>query len=133
MTGVGLAAILAGRYASGRNWPRIGVPAEVAAQEVGPVRTLMTVEVPTEAGSQAIKDGRMNKVLESLLNDIRPEAVYFALRSGHRGMYIVFDLDDVARLPQIAEPLFMEFQAKVEFAPVMNREDLATGLGRLGV
>jgi hypothetical protein len=96
------------------------------------VRTLMTVEVPTEPGSQAIKDGRMSKVLESVLSDLQPEAVYFATRSGHRGMYVVFDLDDAARMPQIAEPLFMELQANVDFAPVMNREDLTVGLGRIG-
>ena len=48
-------------------------------------------------------------------------------------MFVVFDLDDAARMPQIAEPLFMELQANVDFAPVMNREDLTVGLGRLGV
>lgn len=96
------------------------------------MRTLMTVEVPTEPGSQAIKDGRMSKVLESVLSDLQPEAVYFVTRSGHRGMFVVFDLDDVARMPQIAEPLFMELQANVDFAPVMNREELAVGLGRIG-
>lgn len=97
------------------------------------MRTLMTVEVPTEPGSQAIKDGRMSKVVESVLSTLQPEAAYFTTRSGHRTMLVVFDLDDAARMPQIAEPLFMELQANVDFAPVMNREDLTVGLGRLGV
>jgi hypothetical protein len=108
------------------------VPAEVTVQEVSAVRTLMTVEVPTEPGSQAIKDGRMSKVLESVLSNLQSEAAYFTTRSGHRAMLVVFDLDDAARMPQIAEPLFMELQAKVDFAPVMNREDLTVGLGRIG-
>jgi hypothetical protein len=108
------------------------VPAEATAQEVSAVRTLMTIEVPTEPGSQAVKDGRMTKVLGSVLSDLQPEAAYFTTRSGHRTMLVVFDLDDVARMPQIAEPLFMELQANVDFAPVMNREDLAVGLSRIG-
>lgn len=95
------------------------------------MRVLMTVEIPTEQGNTAIKDGRLPKVMDSLLSEIQPETAYFGTRSGNRSAFIVFDLDDVSRIPVIAEPLFMELGAKVDFIPVMNQQDLATGLGNL--
>jgi hypothetical protein len=95
------------------------------------MRVLMTVEIPTEPGNLAIKDGRLGKVIESVFSDINPEAVYFTTRSGNRTAYIVFDLEDASRLPVVAEPFFTELGAKVDLTPVMNREDLAAGLSNL--
>ncbi len=41
---------------------------------------------------------------------------------------IVFDMADPAQIPQIAEPLFMNVDAAVEFTPVMNGDDLKRAL-----
>lgn len=50
--------------------------------------------------------------------------------NGRRTGYVVFDLDDPARIPVIAEPLFQRVGATVEFIPVMNTEDLQRGLAQ---
>lgn len=42
-----------------------------------------------------------------------------------------FDLDDSARIPVIAEPLFQQLGATVEFIPVMNAEELQRGLAEI--
>jgi hypothetical protein len=97
------------------------------------MRFLMTIDIPTEHGNAAIKNGSLPKVIESVLNDIHPEAAYFGPRAGNRAAFVVFDLDDVSLIPSIAEPLFIELGAKVEMIPVMNQDDLATGLGRIHV
>jgi hypothetical protein len=43
----------------------------------------------------------------------------------------VFDLKDPSEIPSIAEPFFLNFNAKVAFCPVMNAEDLQKGLAAL--
>ena len=41
-----------------------------------------------------------------------------------------FDLADPSDIPPIAEPLFQELNATVEFFPAMNGDDLGAGLGK---
>lgn len=40
----------------------------------------------------------------------------------------VLDMADPSQIPQIAEPLFLNVDAAVEFAPAMNAEDLKKAL-----
>jgi hypothetical protein len=95
------------------------------------MRMLMTVQMDTEATNHSIQDGTMAKQMESTLSQIHPEAAYFTAHEGYRTAYIVFDLEDTAQIPQIAEPLFAGMNAKIELSPAMNADDLKTGLGRL--
>jgi hypothetical protein len=95
------------------------------------MRTLMTVHVPVAAGNAAIKDGRMPKLIEQVMADLRPEATYFTADRGVRTMYLVFDLDDPAKIPPTGEPFFTELEAEVSYVPVMNGEDLQRGLAQL--
>lgn len=41
---------------------------------------------------------------------------------------MVFDMKDPSEMPVIAEPFFTELNAKVDFCPVMNADDLQKGL-----
>lgn len=94
------------------------------------MRVLMKAEFDTEAGNQAIKDGRLPKVLSATLERLKPEAAYFTAIGGQRGAYIVFDLNDLSDIPMIAEPLFLEMGAKIEITPVMNADDVQSGLSK---
>ena len=96
------------------------------------MRTIMRMTIPVEAGNDSIAEGSMQKTLESLLTELKPEAAYFFTQNGERGGFIVFDLKDTSQIPAIAEPLFRSFKAKLEFHPAMNVEDLKKGLSELG-
>ena len=50
---------------------------------------------------------------------------------GERAGMIVFDMADTTQISQIAEPLFMNVDAAVEFLPVMNADDLKEALGKV--
>jgi hypothetical protein len=95
------------------------------------MRTLMTVEMDTEAGNRGIKEGSLPKLMESLLDQLHPEAAYFTTHDGKRTAYVVFDLQDAAQMVQIAEPLYAGLNAKIDWSPAMNPQDLRDGLGRL--
>jgi len=84
--------------------------------------------VPVERGNEAIKDGSLAQTLESLMEELKPEAAYFWPEAGERGGMMVFDMTDPSQIPQIAEPLFLNVDAAVEFAPVMNADDLKKAL-----
>jgi hypothetical protein len=80
-----------------------------------------------------VKDGSIGQKMEQVMGDIKPEAVYFTERDGKRGGTMIVDVADPSKIPAIAEPLFLAFDAAVSFHPVMTPDDLAkAGLDQLG-
>jgi hypothetical protein len=92
------------------------------------MRTLLKVTIPVEHGNSTIENGTLPKTVESILNELKPEAAYFTTNEGKRSALIVFDLKDPSQIPIVAEPWFIAFNAQVEFEPVMNQEDLKKAL-----
>ncbi len=92
------------------------------------MRMMLRWTVPVERGNEAIKDGSLARTLESLMEELKPEAAYFWPEAGERGGMMVFDMTDPSQIPEIAEPLFLNVDAAVEFAPVMNADDLKKAL-----
>ena len=88
------------------------------------MRCLVKVSIPVERGNAAIADGSLPRTIESILNEVKPEAAYFAEENGKRTGFIVIDLKDPSQIPAVAEPWFLAFNAQVEFHPAMNLEDL---------
>ena len=95
------------------------------------MRMMMRITIPVEEGNKAIKDGSLPQILQSVLQDLKPEAAYFAPIDGLRSGFVFFDLKDSSDLPRITEPLFQGFNATVEFTPAMNVDDLKAGLGKV--
>jgi hypothetical protein len=58
---------------------------------------------------------------------VKAEAAYFTTICGHRGGYVIVNMDDASQIPAIAEPFFMALKAEIEFYPVMTPEDLGKG------
>ncbi len=95
------------------------------------MRMMLRWTVPVERGNQTIKDGSLARTLETLFQELRPEAAYFWPENGERAGMMVFDMADPTQIPQIAEPLFLNLEAAVEFVPVMNADDLRTALEKV--
>ena len=87
--------------------------------------------VPVERGNQTIKYGLLAQTIESLIEELKPEAAYFWPETGERAGMMVFEMADPTQIPQIAEPLFLNLDAAVEFVPVMNADDLKTALEKV--
>ena len=84
-----------------------------------------------EAANQALMNGSFQKTIQPVIEHLKPEATYFTTEHGKRTAYIFFDLADPSRIPSIAEPFFQLLKAEIDFRPVMNSEDLSSGLTRL--
>lgn len=96
------------------------------------MRVLMTVQMDTAKASQAIVDKSLAKLVESTLDRVEPEAVYFGAKDGMRTAFIVFDLEDASGIPAVAEPFFQHLGAKIDLIPVMDFRDVQAGLAKLG-
>ena len=97
------------------------------------MRMLMFARMPHAAFNAAVRDGSAGQKLNRILEATHPEAVYFTELGGHRSAVMVVDVADPSKIPALAEPWFLTFEADVEIRPVMTGEDLArAGLDALG-
>ena len=97
------------------------------------MRILLNVKIPHQQFNAAVKDGTAGEKLGQILEAIKPEATYFTEQNGHCGAVLIVDLPDPSRIPALAEPWFLTFNADVEFRVVMTPEDLKrAGLDELG-
>ena len=95
------------------------------------MRMMLRWTVPVEKGNEMVSDGSMGTVIESLMERLQPEAAYFFAEGGERSGMAFFDMKDTSEIPGIAEILFQDSDAAVEFVPVMNADDLKKGLSSL--
>jgi hypothetical protein len=72
------------------------------------------------------------KILKSILAKSNPKLVIFFEADGNRVCAFVVNMDSVDMIPTIAEPLFQEMGANVEFHPVMSFDDLKKAIQHMG-
>ena len=87
------------------------------------MRMLLKASIPTEAGNAGIRNGSMMEKMGSILEDAKPEAVYFFIENGRRTCLIIFDMNEQTQLPAVVEPWFLSMGADITVVPVMNGED----------
>lgn len=85
---------------------------------------MIKASMSVEKGNARIKDGTMPTIIQSILEEQKPEAVYFIADNGNRTAYVFADIQDPSELPRFAEPWFLAFDAHAEFHPAMTAEDL---------
>jgi hypothetical protein len=88
------------------------------------MRFLVKVNIPVEAGNRAAKAGKLGTTIQSILADLKPEAVYFTDDNGQRTAFLFLEMQDASQIPAIAEPWFLAFNASLEIHPVMVPDDL---------
>jgi hypothetical protein len=94
------------------------------------MRTLMRVKIPTAAGNEAIRNGSLPEIVGKALAAVNAEAAYFTAEDGMRTALIFFDMADSSEIPSAAEPFFMDLDAQISFEPVMNVDEMRTGVGK---
>ncbi len=97
------------------------------------MRMLLHVKLPHEPFNTAVRDGSAGPKMRRILQDQKPEAIYFTEYEGRRGGILIINVDDPSKVPAFSEPWFLTFNADCEFHIVMSPEDLAkAGLDELG-
>ena len=92
------------------------------------MRIMIKFRVPVDAGNSAIRSGKVEKVFQQILEELKPEAAYFFPEGGERAGLFVVDMQESAQVAEIAERFFFGLHASIEMVPVMAAEDLQKGL-----
>ena len=97
------------------------------------MKVLVHAKLPHQPFNAAVKDGSAGAKLNKILEATKPESVYFTEFGGHRTAVMIFDMADASKIPALAEPWFLTFEADVEFRIVMTPDDLKkAGLDGIG-
>lgn len=95
------------------------------------MRVLLKASLNTEKANDVIRSGKMPQLMQEAVANIQPEAAYFTLDHGVRTVYMVLDMEDSSQMPALGEPFLLDLDAEIDVTPVMNAEDLQTGLSQL--
>jgi len=97
------------------------------------MRLLMNVSFPHEPFNTLVKEGTAGRIIQTILDDLKPESIYFTEQNGRRGAVAIISINDSSQIPTYAEPFFLSFNADCEFRIAMAPEELdRAGLGALG-
>ena len=97
------------------------------------MRMILDITIPHEPFNSLIRKGEAGKKLGQILDALKPEAIYFSEHDGKRGAIAVVDMADPSKIPALAEPWFLTFNADVRFRVAMTPEDLKkAGLDAIG-
>jgi hypothetical protein len=97
------------------------------------MRMLLNITICPEEFNKAVRDGSVGQKVRRILEDTKPEAVYFTEQAGKRSAIMIVEVADPSRVPSLSEPWFLTFKADVAFHIVMTPEDLQkAGLEELG-
>jgi hypothetical protein len=91
------------------------------------MRMLMKVSLPAERANAAIQAGSFANTIQAILEEQRPEAVYFTEMNGQRTGLIFVNLEETSDVIRFAEPWWQAFGGSVEWHPAMVPADLGTG------
>ena len=89
------------------------------------MKFMVTASWTVAAGNAAARAGTMGETIQSILDDIKPEAVYFAAEGGMRTTIMVVDMTEASEIPAVAEPFCLAFDASFDIKPLLEPEDLA--------
>jgi hypothetical protein len=89
------------------------------------MKMLINVIFPIEPFNSMVRNGTAGDIIGRIIDDIKPESIYFTEQEGCRGAVMVVEIPDASGVPAIAEPWFLNFEAHCEFRIAMTPDDLA--------
>ncbi|CAM3602071.1 hypothetical protein FSS13T_21210 [Flavobacterium saliperosum S13] len=88
------------------------------------MKMLVTIILPIEPFNSMVRNGKAGDILMRVMEDIKPESIYFTDIEGCRAAIMIVEVTDPSSIPSIAEPWFLNFEASCEFKMLMAPEDI---------
>jgi hypothetical protein len=88
------------------------------------MRIMFKISLPVETFNQLAREGTVGQKIGMILEETKPESIYFTGNQYGRGAIAVFDLQDGSDIPRVAEPWFLIFNAEIEYGPAITPEEL---------
>jgi len=94
---------------------------------------LFEISLPHDEFNEAVENGSVGDKLQRILNDTKPEAIYFTNIDKQRGAIAIMDVKKASDIPSLCEPWFLTFNADIDVKICMTPKDLGSaGLDELG-
>ncbi|MBK3519564.1 panthothenate synthetase [Carboxylicivirga marina] len=88
------------------------------------MKMIVSVTLPVEPFNSLQREGKVGELMGRIMEDIKPESVYFTENAGCRAALMVVEVADASMVPKIAEPWYLNFEADCEFRLAMSMDDL---------
>ena len=85
---------------------------------------MITCRIAVEKANELTRAGRLHSTIQSIMEELKPEAAYFSDIEGARVGYIVVSMDDASQIFSIVEPLYLRLGAAIQVHRVMTTEEL---------
>jgi hypothetical protein len=79
------------------------------------MRFAMHVSLPVQRFNQAVRDGTAGQKLRQILDDAKPDAVYFFAKERKRGGFLIINMSDTSEILRFAEPWFLTSMQRWDF------------------
>lgn len=97
------------------------------------MKMLMSIKFPHEPFNTLVRNGTVGEIIDKIVQELRPESIYFTEHDGTRGAIALFEVENSSRIPYFCEPFFLNFNADCQIRIAMSPEDLRNaGLNELG-
>ena len=97
------------------------------------MKMLVNIAFPIEPFNSMVRSGTAGDIIGQVLEDVKPESIFFTEQNGKRGAVMVVEVLDASSIPSIVEPWFLNFEANCEFNIAMTPDDLMKAdLAKLG-
>ena len=88
------------------------------------MKMLINVIFPIEPFNSMVRNGTAGEIIGRVIDDIKPESIYFSEQEGNRGAVMIVDIPESSAIPAICEPWFLNFEAHCEIRIAMTPDDL---------
>ena len=88
------------------------------------MRCMITCRIPMEKANELATAGSLGSTIQSIMEELKPEAAYFSDIEGARVGYIVVNIDDASQISSMVEPLYLRLGAAIQVHRVMTPEEL---------
>ncbi len=88
------------------------------------MKFIVSIQPTVANGNSMIRDLKAVRNLEKEFKKFNAEAIYFYEFNGNKTFDIVMDIPKGSSMPEIVDPMFKKFKARITFQSVSTMDDL---------
>jgi len=88
------------------------------------MRHLIHVMIPNEPFNTYLREGAVTQRIHRIIEETKPEQVYFTEHEGHRACFAIYQVKDNAMVSQLTEPWHLTFNADCRVEVAMTFDEL---------
>jgi hypothetical protein len=88
------------------------------------MRFMVRASMPHEPFNTMVREGTAGQHIGRILEETKPEAVYFTEENGQRCAVAVYNIEKLSQVPSLTEPFFLTFNADCHVQIAMTPDDL---------